>query len=327
MNVPREVCRVLSIDGGGVRGLVAALVLTELERRAGAPISSLFDVVAGTSTGAVLALGLLCPDSTGGPRWTAAEMAEVYQAGGASIFRRTARRDLETAYGFLAPKYGSQEMETQLKARLGEVPLSAALRPLIVPTYDLARRSPHFFKSAPQHGDVDTTTRMWQVGMAAAAAPTYFTPVEIVDPEVGSRWLVDGGVVANNPTMCALAEVRRYRPRARALVLSVGCGSLSIDFATPRLRRGGALVWARPAFDITLDGQEDAVDHQMRQLLAEQDYWRFQAALPDDCERIDDGSLDNLRRLQATAAVLVHERAADLQAAADRLRSTDGVRT
>ena len=309
-------CRVLTVDGGGVRGVVAALVLAALEERAGRPVSELFDVVAGTSTGAVLVLGLVCPDRDGRPRWTARDMVDVFAQGGPSTFDRSAWRALWTLDGFVAPKYSAREMEVQLRARLGDRRLSEALCEVVVPTYDLRRREPHLLtrSSARRRGD----PLMRRVAVASAAAPTYFPPVPVLDAEVGERWLVDGGVCVNNPTLTAYAHVRRTCRGDDVVVLSVGCGRLTDDCATPRVRRGGALVWARPAIDVMLDGQEDAVDAEARVVLGD-GYWRLQVDLPDSARRLDDGSLANMRTLQRAAERLLTEQGALLDAACERL--------
>jgi uncharacterized protein len=309
-------CRVLAIDGGGVRGVVAARVVAALEERAGRPVSALFDVVAGTSTGAVLALGLVCPDRDGRPRWSAREMVDVFAQGGPSIFDRSAWRAVWTLDGFLAPKYSAREMEVQLQARLGDRRLSEALRDVVVPTYDLRRREPYLLTRSSATGSGDPLLR--RVAVASAAAPTYFPPVPVLDPQVGERWLVDGGVCVNNPTMTAYAHVRRTRPHDDVVVLSVGCGRLHDDRATARVRRGGALVWARPAIDVMLDGQEDAVDAEAQAVLGA-GYWRLQADLPDSARRIDDGSLANMRALERSAEQLLEERTALLDAVCRRL--------
>lgn len=298
--------RILSIDGGGVRGLVAALVLAELEARAGRPVAQLFDLVAGTSAGAILALGLLRPDAAGtGPRWQARELVDMYEVGGPRIFHRSHWRYARTANGFLGPKYDAAELETELRERLGDTHLSQSLRDVIVPTYDTHRREPYFFKHTPGRGGGGGDPLMRVVARASAAAPTYFPPVRVHDAEVGQRWLVDGGVGANNPALCAYAEVRRSRPEADVALVSVGCGQLSTDFATSRMRRAGALLWARPLFDVVLDGQEKVTDYQARQLLPSTRYWRLQADLRDSSERIDDSSPANLRALRDGAARLI----------------------
>jgi uncharacterized protein len=303
--------RVLSIDGGGVRGLVPALVLDALERRTGRSVADLFDVVAGTSTGAILALGLLHPGPSGRPSWRARDLVELYETSGATIFTRSAVRCLQTLNGYLAPKYDGDVLTALLQRQFGETPLRAALRDVLVTAYDARRRTPYFFRTGrPSCG---AEQPMWLVARASAAAPTYFTPARVVD-EIGDRWLVDGGVFASSPAMCAWTEAC-HAPGAfdDVLVASLGTGELSADYATVRMRRGGALLWARPLFDVMLDGQENVTDEQLRRLLPSDRYFRFQPDLSPRCQRIDDASAENTRQLHESVRRLLERDGARLE--------------
>jgi patatin-like phospholipase/acyl hydrolase len=304
------VYRILSIDGGGVRGLVPALVLAELERRAGRPVADLFDLVAGTSTGAIIALGLTRPGDGDGPRWRATDLDDFYDTGSPRIFGRTPWRVVRTVDGFLAPKYDAGPLEDLLRETLGETMLGEALCDVLITTYDTRARQPYFFKSADVRAGTADDHPMWRVARASASPPTYFAPMR-----VGTRWLIDGGVYANSPAMCAYAEVRRHHPGADVAVVSVGTGELSTDFATARVRRGGALMWARPLLDIVLDGQENVTDYHLSHVLPADRYHRFQAKLDARSERIDDGGRRNLLALRACAARLIEERSDELDAA------------
>jgi patatin-like phospholipase/acyl hydrolase len=317
------VYRILSIDGGGVRGLVPALVLAELEERTGRHVADLFDLVAGTSAGAILALGLLRPGADGRPRWRARDLVDFYEVAGPAIFARTPWRVVRTVDGLLAPRYDARPLERLLRERLGDDTLGDALREVIVTSYDIRGREPYLFTSADVRARTAADQPMWTVARASSAPPTYFAPVRMRrDDGTGDRWLVDGGVYANNPAMCAYAHVRRHRQDTEVGLVSVGTGELSTDFATARIRRGGALVWARPLFDIVLDGQENVTDHQLRELLPAGRYFRFQAGLDTRSERIDDGSPRNLRALRDQATRLIARSAASLDAAAAMLTTT-----
>jgi uncharacterized protein len=287
--------RVLAIDGGGVRGLVPALVLDALEQRTGRATADLFDVVAGTSTGAILGLGLVHPGPSGRPTWRARDLVDLYASGGSTIFAQTPGRSLRTLRGYLAPKYDGAVLAALLRRQLGETPLRAALCDVLVTAYDARRRAPYFFRSggqAPSGADHP----MWLVACASAAAPTYFHPVRVVD-ELGERWLVDGGVFASNPAMCAWTDACGAGVED-VLLVSLGTGELSADYATVRMRRAGALLWARPLFDVMLDGQENVTDGQLRRLLPADRYFRFQPDLTVRSQRIDDVSAGNVQALQ-----------------------------
>lgn len=321
-----EPYRILAIDGGGVRGVVAALVLAELEAETGLRVVDLFDFVAGTSAGALLALGLLRPDVQGGdrPRWAARELADLYADERSHIFHRSIWRTASTVNGFLAPKYGPGELRRQLRARLGDTRLSEALRVVMITAYDARRREPYFFMGGQAEFTPDDPL-MRTVAQASAAAPSYFPPVRVQDPVGDERWLTDGGVVANNPALLAYIAARRRQPDRPVLLVSVGCGHLSTDLATPRMRKGGALLWARPLFDMMLDGQENVTDRQVQQLLPTGTYLRLQAELPDSCERIDDDSAANLRVLRASTERLLEQSEKQLREMGARLAGRPAV--
>lgn len=304
--------RVLSLDGGGIRGLVPALVLAELEERTGRPVAELFDLVAGTSTGGIIALALLRPDPAGRPTWRARALADFYRDQGPRIFARSWRRALCTVDGLLAPRYAARALEDNLATYLGDTMLGAALRDAIVVTYDLRLRRPQLFKTSDVRAGRAEDQPMRVVARATTAAPTYFAPGRVPKRGAPPQWLVDGGVFANNPAMCAYADVRRDRPDDDVLLVSVGTGALSTDYATRRLRSAGSLGWARPLFNVVLDGQEDATDYQLRQLTGGDRYVRLQADLPTSAQRIDDAGPGNLRTLAASTERLLRERSGEL---------------
>src|SRR5215218_831037 len=190
--------RVLSIDGGGIRGLIPAIVLTELERRAGRRVWELFDLIAGTSTGGILACALCAPEAL-----PASELVKLYEDEGPDIFSRSLFQRIRSADGLLDEKYDDAALDRALERFLGTKRLAEARPDLIVPSYDTALPGPYFFKTSkaketPQTDDFRLST----VARATSAAPTYFEPVG--DRE---KALLDGGVFATNPAMCALAEV------------------------------------------------------------------------------------------------------------------------
>ena len=194
--------RVLAIDGGGIRGIVPTTVLVALEVRAGRPISELFDLVAGTSTGGIIACALAAP-GPGGPRLRAQDVLALYHAAGPQVFAPGATADAE--------------LETALRAGLGETTLSQARTGLLVTAYDLEGERPWLFRSwraEPDHA-------LWQVARATAAAPGHFSPLRLHGAAGEPLALVDGGEAALDPTELALAEARE---RAR-VVVSLGTGA------------------------------------------------------------------------------------------------------
>ena len=193
--------RVLAIDGGGIRGLIPALVLTEIERRSGRRIFELFDLIAGTSTGGILACALCAPDPL-----PAVEVVELYEEEGPEIFStaRWSQRIRSRRAGSLDEKYDSAALDRALERFLADKRLTEAQPDLIVPAYDTAEPGPYFFKSRKARDTPETDDfPLSLVARATSAAPTYFEPLEAR----AARSLVDGGVFAVNPAMSAFAEV------------------------------------------------------------------------------------------------------------------------
>jgi predicted acylesterase/phospholipase RssA len=197
-----------------------------------------------------------------------------------------------------------------------------------VTSYDIERRQPYFFKSFKAREEPDTRDcPMWQAARATSAAPTYFEPFKL---ETGDRLeyrvLVDGGVFANNPALCAYAEAQslnRGSHDEEYLVLSLGTGELTRRFRYEDAKDWGLIGWARPVLDLVFDGVSDAVDYQMRKLLEEfkdpTQYYRFQGELTHANDDMDDASERNIRDLRLLAGSLIENHHREIDQLCDRL--------
>jgi uncharacterized protein len=295
---------VLAIDGGGIRGLIPALVLAELERRAGRRVFELFDLIAGTSTGGILACALCAPDPM-----PADEVAAIYEEEGPAIFDRSVWQRVRSAEGLLDEKYDAGALDRALERFLADKRLADATPELIVPAYDMTEPGPYFFKTRKARQRPAEDFPLTVVARATAAAPTYFEPLP-----VGERALVDGGVFAVNPAMSAFAEVLRFHPRADVVLLSLGTGQRTRSRRFADVDDWGLVEWARPILDVVFDGISDAVDYQLRHVLGENRYWRLQVELTRASDDLDDASPENLRGLRGHAEELIAARSADLDA-------------
>jgi uncharacterized protein len=291
-----DTLRILSIDGGGIRGLIPAIVLCELEERAGQPAAELFDLVAGTSTGGIIACAL-------GKGLAADDIVPLYRDEGPRIFRRSLGRRLASAEGLLDEKHDDAELETVLQTYLGDTTLGESRVDVMVTAYDLHERAPHFFKSwREEWRDV----RMADAARATAAAPTYFEPYLL-----GERSLVDGGVFATNPAMCAYAEAVRLQPGTEVRLVALGTGRLTKRIEHEDAKDWGLVEWVRPVIDVVFDGVADAVDYQLEHVLGDRHH-RFQVTLDTASDALDDASERNLDRLHAQARALVDARSDEL---------------
>jgi patatin-like phospholipase/acyl hydrolase len=304
--------RVLALDGGGIRGIIPAVVLAEIERVAGRPACRLFDLIAGTSTGGILACALTVPDASGEPRHTAEELVGLYRTQGPGIFARSLWQRIGSAEGLLDEKHDDDGLERALATYLDGAKLSDALTRILVTSYDLEAREPFFFKSW-RTDEPGRDFLMTTVARSTAAAPTYFEP-ELAHPLDGGppRALVDGGVFATNPGMCAYAEAQRLQPGDRTTVLSLGTGQLTMPIAFTAARGWGLLEWVRPLIDVVFDGVADTVEYQLGQVLADGDHTRLQTTLDRASDALDDASARNLALLEEQARDLVAARRDDI---------------
>ena len=287
--------RVLSIDGGGIRGIIPALVLAELESRADRRVHELFDLIAGTSTGGILACALCAPDPL-----PAEQLVALYEEEGPKIFDRSVWQRIRSGEGLLDEKYPADALDSALERFLSDKRLSEAKPDLIIPAYDMTEPGPYFFKSRKAREAPGDDFPLSLVARATSSAPTYFEPLD-----AGGRALVDGGVFAVNPAMSAFAEVLRFKPTADVLLLSLGTGQRTRKRSFDEIEDWGLVNWARPILEVVFDGVSDAVDYQLRQVLEDGRYWRLQVELDRASDDLDDAGERNLALLRAHAGDLI----------------------
>ena len=337
----REVIKVLSIDGGGIRGIVPAILLAEIERRTGRRIAELFDLIAGSSTGGILALGLTVPNSEQEPRYSAEQLIQFYERNGDRIFARQYPflRTVHRLRNIVTEKYTATNIENILQEYFQTTYLREALRPVLVTSYEIERRVPFFFKSVWAQSEERGPSYdfpMWQVARATSAAPTYFRPFAIGADDLSDYYaLVDGGVFANNPTSCAYAEAQWMKGQEMFgaeddfLVVSLGTGELTRALYYDQAKGWGLGRWAQPILSVVFDGVADSVDYQMKQMLPDivdpnsgkkvKRYYRFQKVLHEANDDLDDASPKHIRLLKLLARDIIDERDEDLQSLTHQL--------
>jgi patatin-like phospholipase/acyl hydrolase len=340
--------RVLSIDGGGIRGLIAARVIARLEELISAEageerrMADCFHMFAGTSTGGLLALGLTVPDPAdpARPRLSGSDLVELYMTEGPRIFGDTLHK-LISLGGWIGPKHSEARLAQALRERFGEARLRDALRELIVTSYDMTEPGPHFFKRWRARESDDRDAAMVDVGLATSAAPTYFP-----SHGLAGRALVDGGLFAANPSVAAVVEALKRRdeePRDLApgdlLLVSLGTGQHETGHSQSEVRGWGRIGWIWPRrqdpalIAAFLDGQSDAADHWVEILLNHEPgravadpaaegigprYYRFQTKLSASTP-LDDASPRALEQLNEAADRLLAEQDDGLREVARRL--------
>lgn len=279
--------RILAIDGGGIRGIFPASVLAGLEHRytGGRPIGAYFDLVAGTSTGGILALGL-------GAGYSGRELAELYIERGGEVFppRREGLRGrvaavLGAAWQFARYRYDRDALQRLLQDQLGDRLLGESTLRLAIPAFE-GRHSEVFVFKTPHHPDyhLDRRERMVTVGLATAAAPTYFRALDH-----GGYTLVDGGVWANNPVMLGVIEALTCFDvdRDQIDVLSIGCGDDPFHVKSAWRKAGGFIQWREIIF-AAMRLQSLAATNQARLLLGPSAVHRIDAPTNESKLKLDD---------------------------------------
>lgn len=357
-----RVLRVLSIDNGGVRGIIPAMVLAEIEKRTGHPVCELFDFIAGTGSGGITALMLSRPVNSADVPNTACDgrtrrsgMPKFSAQCVADAFRQEARRVYPSVFNdselmfksvdlvcsltrqVACPKYPARGLERFLATYLEDLRLRDCLVDVLIPCFELDRRLPFMFKSSKARAYETYDFLCREAGRAATACPVYFDPACIDRRESGRTYtLVDGSPYASNPAMCAYAEARRIDPDAEIFMVSLGAGlpGYTADYEPWRMRQWGLAEWARPLVQNTQCGLSESVDYQVRQLLApapqedgperERNYYRLQVRLDRDSEPEDNVSCANMRRLELLAENLIEDNQRQLKQLCDRLVSERG---
>lgn len=312
--------KILSIDGGGIRGIIPALVLAEIERKTGRPIAELFDLIIGTSTGGLLALGFGKRDAVGKPQYSAKDLSAIYEKRGEEIFSRSLWRRIP-GYNITDEKYSHEGLEALLEEYFGNDTLGQLSSRIVVTTYDLHQRDTLFLKSwSMPHQNI----RIREAARATSAAPTYFEPVPL-QVNASDCALIDGGVFINNPAVSGYAEAHKVFPGEDLFLLSLGTGQMTRKIPYKDAKDWGQAAWVIPLLSCMFDGVSDAADYQMQQILPPGSYFRLQVNLGKKSDPLcanddmDDTSERNIRDLQALAAHLIKTRENDLNAICNAL--------
>lgn len=268
--------RILALDGGGIKGAFTASVLTTLERAFGIPAASQFDLVAGTSTGGILAIGL-------GLGLRSEDMLRFYRNRGPVVFpaMRLHRKWTQRLRSILRPTYSQSVLACELEKayyRDGERKvLGDSICRLVIPAYDAVGGVCHVFRT-PHHAllTADRNTDAVEVALATAAAPTYF-PSAVVKNLVSKASFFDGGVWANCPAMAAIVEAVCYLgvPLDRIDVLSIG--TTEEPFTVKSMAQAGWARWGKTLIDLLMNAQVDSSVRHAQLLVGEPRFLRVNA--------------------------------------------------
>ena len=293
--------KILAIDGGGIRGIIPAVLLREFEKRLGQQLWQTFDLIAGTSTGGIIELGIGTNCNQGKP-YAAGDLVDLYVQNGPAIFKKsflTPEREL------VLPKYSPDSLEAALAKFFQNTEFQSARTPLLISSYDLQSQLPFFFKSHRIAADPGYNWKVRDIARATSAAPTYFPPLHLASGAKDYA-LVDGGVFVNNPSMAAYAEARTlYRDATQFKIVSVGTGDRQDQITYASAAEWGLLGWAKQIVPVLMDSVSEAVDYELNSL-GGCSYYRLQISnLQEASSDMDDVTPENLANLQAVAEEFV----------------------
>ncbi|MDX2304301.1 MAG: patatin-like phospholipase family protein [Microscillaceae bacterium] len=318
-----KLTRILSLDGGGIRGIIPAQILVSLEKKLqkksnnpDARLADYFDLIAGTSTGGILTCLYLSPDEKNPerPKFKAEDAVNLYMENGKEIFSISWQQRIMSISGLIDELYSVNSLENVLIKYFGDLQLKQLLRPCLVSAYDVYDSKAHFFT---QHDAKITEGRNFlvrDVARATSAAPSYFEAAQVTSMSGVTYPLIDGGVFANNPALCAYAEARQWNLRNKdkdivhthtedMLILSLGNGGATkMYFTHQKVKDWGVVGWIKPLINIMMSGVDQTVHYQLKQIFKaadiEDQYIRIEPEINNANRDMDDASPKNLKALK-----------------------------
>ena len=259
----RKKFKILSLDGGGIKGIFSAAFLAYVEEDIGINVTDCFDLITGTSTGGIIAIGL-------GLGMRPREIVEFYINEGPKIFPGNSFFRFVQHWFFR--KYSNEGLVNALKDCFGDKKLGESQKRLVIPSFSLDENDVYLFRTA-HHERLrrDLKVPAWKVALATSSAPTFFPCCQ----EVDQARLVDGGVWANNPVLTGIVEAYGTLkvPLDSISVLSIGT-SEDVSNRKKSLSAGGLLSWALTAKDVIMHGQSASTNNHARFLLGEENLFR-----------------------------------------------------
>jgi patatin-like phospholipase/acyl hydrolase len=342
MNSPKF--KVLSIDGGGIRGIIPCIILKYLEENTGKPISSLFNLIAGTSTGGIISVGLTKHESNFQNSFRAEQMLELYVKFGKDIFSDRPKDLLSWVSAKLFAKpYDASDMEALLDRYFGESRLKDALSNVLVTTYDIEKGKPFYFSSRLAAKDDKENFKLKEVARSTSAAPTYFKPNLLKYDKETDLAFVDGGVFANNPSILAYSEAKELWKQMVVAnpalaepdrgfdavvtaddndlpfyLLSLGTGFTANAIKGSEVKNYRNKDWFEPLLaNVFMRSVAESTNYTMKYLLPNYEngsprYQRLDFQIPNEISEMDNASDKNINSLVKVADKFVKENEAVL---------------
>jgi predicted acylesterase/phospholipase RssA len=256
--------KVLSIDGGGIKGLYSSRILENFEKRFNCRIADYFDLICGTSTGGLIALGISL-------KLPVSLISNLYEKRGSKIFPSQKKIIAFLKQFFWNSKYSNKELKKALDEVFNDSRIEESYCLLCIPSFSLNDGRPFIFKLDHKEGNLqrDKRTKYVDVGLATSAAPTYLPIVSI--PNYGDRQFIDGGVYANNPTLIGIVEALKYfvgenKQFQNLKVLSIASLESPSGRLSKKKQNRSFLDWNKDLFSVISEGQAYSTEYFIQTL-------------------------------------------------------------
>jgi patatin-like phospholipase/acyl hydrolase len=284
-----RILKILCLDGGGIRGVFEVAILQALEEEYNQPITNLFDLIAGTSTGSIIATSVILEKRM-------SDVLDSYKQFGKKVFKRQAK------IGIFKSVYSDKDLRQYFKGMFGDLTLSDIEKPLLIPAVDVTHGKPYVYRSNYGHpGSDDLSIKLWDAVLSSCSAPVYFPPNNIKNKYLS----VDGGLWANNPSLVCITEALDYFKLnvGDLKILSLGTGLQDIEYNIESDKYWGIKKWlpfrlmtmkVQPKLlDLALDLSSESISYHCQILLGRQ-YFRLNRDLGDEIPFDDITFVDEL---------------------------------
>jgi patatin-like phospholipase/acyl hydrolase len=321
----KKMFRVLSIDGGGVRGIIPARILAEIEKRTNKPIAELFDFIVGNSTGGLIALGLTTPNVNNKPKYTAKNLLDLYLESSKDIFKSSFLRNIITGNGLWGAKYSRENLDATAEKLFGDTLLSQTIKPVLVLSYSLTEGGPRLWSTDFVISNPKKDAYLKDLAVATTAAPTYFSPKELRNK--GSEVLLeaDGGIYANDPSTAAIATIYSNNPKMRMddiLLISIGTGKITLGSSAIKLKNAGVIGWVMEAnlIDVMMSSTNNLCEWESTVFYSALTK-RIQVNIPKNLGQMDNATKHNLKGLLRRTEEYIRDNDKTIQGVCDMLLS------
>lgn len=311
--------RILSLDGGGIKGVITSVLLNNIEKmfqvENNNPDYRLvddFDMVVGTSTGAIITALLLMNDCNGNLKYSTDDIVNLYMTEGSKIFKQDFWYKIKTIFGLFGAKYQSDSYESLLLKYFSDSKLSDLNKPSIITSYDTNKRKCVLFKQHHAIKNKSSDFYIREIVKASSSAPIYFTPTKMCSFSGDEYSLIDGGIYANNPAMCGFIEIDKLFKKEDGSnyelkdiqILSIGSGIYKKKYGWFDIRKWGIFRWIMPFIEMSMSAVNEITNYQLHRMFllsnVSENYLRINVGLnADECkiDNIKKSNIDNLKRI------------------------------